>query len=326
MRVALIGAGSAGRKHFSSWQLTQIPVEVAYLVDQSPTPPPKIKIYGNIQYVTDWRIPIEDPTIDIIDICLPHYLHKEVALEAIEAGKHVLLEKPIALDMKSTKRIVDATKKTSKIVMIAENWLYSPAVSTALKMINDGVIGEPYIVRSIMDFDPGKSNDWYCNQNLSGGGVLFSAGIHIFSVIRRILGEPIKIYALAGLLSDIQKGIEEDVGLLLDFGERRYSICSISRNIKFQNSRFNFIVVGTKGIMEWSFNGSSVILYKNGNKTLKRVKKSKEFNEEIKHFYDCIINRKTPYSSVREEALSFDIAVKAREDLNNRITAMGKID
>ena len=122
---------------------------------------------------------LNDPTIDVVDICVPHDLHAPMALEAIAAGKHVLLEKPLATDMVEAQKLVHAAEHARTVVMIAENWQHAPVATAAEELIRSGAIGEPFLFsgKNLCYFDDGVS-PWRLEESKSGGGVLIDAGSH----------------------------------------------------------------------------------------------------------------------------------------------------
>jgi UDP-N-acetylglucosamine 3-dehydrogenase len=91
--------------------------------------------------------------IEIVDILLPHDLHAEVAIAALERGKHIVLEKPLATTVADAERLSQAASRSGRIAMISENWIYATVVQQAKAMIPAGGIGEPFMVRSVMDME-----------------------------------------------------------------------------------------------------------------------------------------------------------------------------
>ncbi len=176
LTVAIIGAGwiACGR-HVPAWRC--IPAtELRFIVDTDADVARRRAAELGLE-VASYSHVLNDPTIDVVDICVPHDLHAPMALEAIAAGKHVLLEKPLATDMVEAQKLVHAAEHARTVVMIAENWQHAPVATAAEELIRSGAIGEPFLFsgKNLCYFDDGVS-PWRLEESKSGGGVLIDAG------------------------------------------------------------------------------------------------------------------------------------------------------
>jgi len=147
----------------------------------------------------DWRRLIEDPAVDVVDITTPNNLHVEPALAAIEAGKHVFCEKPMAVKIEDARRMAAAAKKADARTMVAFNNLKTPAALVAKQIIERPEIGEPIRFRG--RFDQGFFNDsslpwsWRCSRELAGTGALGDLGAHAVSVAQFLMGDVTEVSA-----------------------------------------------------------------------------------------------------------------------------------
>jgi len=324
MNVAIIGFGSAGKKHLIAWDKLGERITRIHLFDVRKSIQ-HLPVSSAVSIRHDWTEVVRDPDIDVVDICLPHYLHEEVAIAAINAGKHVLIEKPISHSLASARRILVAAKKSQNVIAVAENWVFSPAVQVAIREIERGVIGTPIMARSVVDFNPGDSGDWYYNVHQSGGGVLLSTGIHVFAVLRRIFGEPRKIVALAGAASKQYYGIEEDVGVIAEFWNSQIAVCSLTRTLPVSGKRFLFSVLGTEGVVEWAVGGPYVRIGSTCGKKIEKVKRSMGFDETIEHFVECIVCKKEPATSIEEEIKTLEFVCGARDSISWKNSIFGRV-
>ncbi|MRH41150.1 gfo/Idh/MocA family oxidoreductase [Aquibacillus halophilus] len=148
---------------------------------------------GYASYETDWRKLIERDDIDLIDIVTPNNTHTEMAIAALEAGKHVLCEKPIALSLLDAERMLEAAKKSGAVHMVSHNYRFAPAVQFAKKLINEGRLGKIYHVRAqyLQDFvmDPSFPLVWRLKKEVTGSGALGDIGAHIIDLARFLVGE-----------------------------------------------------------------------------------------------------------------------------------------
>ena len=155
---------------------------------------------------------IEDPQVDVVYVATPHPLHHDQALEAIAAGKHVLIEKPIAMSAAQAREITDAGRAAGVLVQEAMWTRYLPQSDIVRQVLADGLLGDVRLVRAdfgfVFPFDPGHRL-W--NAEL-GGGALLDAGVYPISFASSVLGAPTSV-AAAGSLS--ATGVDERADLLL---------------------------------------------------------------------------------------------------------------
>lgn len=144
-------------------------------------------------YETDWRKLIERDDIDLIDIVTPNNSHAEIAIAAAEAGKHVICEKPLALNTEQAERMLEAVTRNNVIHMISHNYRFAPAVQYAKKLIQQGRLGRIYHVRAtyLQDWimDPDFPLEWRLKKEVTGTGALGDIGAHIIDLSRFLVGE-----------------------------------------------------------------------------------------------------------------------------------------
>jgi len=141
---------------------------------------------------TDYRSMLEDPDIDVVDICLPNYMHTEVAVEAMKAGKHVICEKPFAVTIEDGKRVVETQKTTGRMFFYAEDWIFAPALVRAKEIIAEGGIGEPLYYRG-KECHSGSHSIYAQKLKYCGGGAMIHLAVHPIGFFYSLLGMPEKI-------------------------------------------------------------------------------------------------------------------------------------
>ena len=155
---------------------------------------------------------IADPAVDVVYISTPHPLHHDLALEAIQAGKHVLIEKPIAMSASETRSITKAGRAAGVLVMEAMWTRYLPQADIVRQILADGTIGEIQLVQADFGFAfPFDAGHRLWNADL-GGGSLLDAGIYPISFASSVLGSPSTVKA-SGLLAPT--GVDARADLLL---------------------------------------------------------------------------------------------------------------
>ncbi|MFZ5825450.1 MAG: Gfo/Idh/MocA family protein [Bacillota bacterium] len=162
--------------------------------------------YGWNTVETDWRRLIERPDIDLVDISTPNYNHAEIAIAAARAGKHILCEKPLAMNAAEARAMLAAVQEAGVVHMICHNYRYAPAVQLARKLITDGTIGQIYHWRAtyLQDWimDPQFPLVWRLQQEQTGSGAHGDLAAHIIDLARFLVGE---ITEVAGLLETFIK-------------------------------------------------------------------------------------------------------------------------
>lgn len=150
------------------------------------------------QYAAEWSIPrahgsyealLEDPDVDAVYVSLPNSLHAEWTVKALESGKHVLCEKPLALSVAECNQIIEASQANEVIAMEAVMYLYHPILHKAREMVREGAVGELTMVRGNLTFPLDRPDDVRWDPTL-GGGSLWDIGSYPVSFIRWIMGEP----------------------------------------------------------------------------------------------------------------------------------------
>lgn len=201
LKFGLIGGGFMGKAH--SVALANLPMYV--------WPPPAYPVreviaeatdelaadaqrrFGFNRATSDWRTVVEDPDVDVVDVVLPNHLHREVVLAALEAGKHVICEKPLAPTPEESKEMLDAANSAGVVHQTGFNWRLTPAVLQARKLIDDGTIGEVQDFRGfwIAEFgmDPSMPMTWRFQRATAGSGALGDLGSHTIDFARYLVGE-----------------------------------------------------------------------------------------------------------------------------------------
>jgi len=167
-------------------------------------------LVGNVPYVSDSRDVFQSSDVEAVDIVLPIHLHYPVTEQALKAGKHVFLEKPLAADLKQARRMVDLEKRHPQVKMVGENFRYRQALARLKGHLDSGMIGRPYAVFCNL-LAPFYLADYaktpWRRQARFLGGVLTDVGIHYAAQLRLLFGELTVESAFA-------QGVNPDLGKL----------------------------------------------------------------------------------------------------------------
>lgn len=164
---------------------------------------------------TDYRAVLEDPRVDVVDVTLPHRLHHEVALAAFAEGKHVIVEKPMAVRVSDAREMIDVSKSTGLTLAVAENTRYVRAYCATENLLEQGSLGEIRMVRSLIagsEVDRIRDPDTW-HGKAPDGGVILDSAVHSLYLYRWLFGGILDVTAHASKL--VPEGEMEDNALLL---------------------------------------------------------------------------------------------------------------
>lgn len=200
LRIGLIGTGYMGKAHSIAFHAApavfplagEIVLEMVAEVDAE-LAARKATELGFRRSTGDWRALVNDPSIDVVDICSPNFLHKEMALAAIAAGKHVYSEKPLALTAADARIMTEAAEQAGVKTLVGFNYIKNPTLQLAKEIISQGEIGEVVHFRGTHNedylADPTVPYSWRLKREFSGSGTLGDMGSHIINVAQYLVGD-----------------------------------------------------------------------------------------------------------------------------------------
>lgn len=196
LSVAIIGAGGIGRIRARSIAHSGLG-EVSAIADVEPSRARELAGAFAASYTANWREVVSRSDIGVVVVSTPTKFHAEIAIEALQAGKHVLCEKPLARTTEEAGRIVEAARRATRVLKTGFNYRQMAHTRKALELIEAQAIGQVYFLRSRYGHGgrPGYEQHWCTDAGLSGGGVLQEQGIHIVDLVRVFLGEPCRVLA-----------------------------------------------------------------------------------------------------------------------------------
>ena len=180
VRVLLIGAAFSADLHAEGYARCGDIAELVAICDKDTN---RVKTladrYGFKDYAVydDMFKAIEEVDCDVVDICLPNFLHHDAALAAFKKGRHVISEKPLATTVEDAKEMLDAAEAAGKKLYYAEDWLFAPALNRALEVIDEGAIGKPMFVRA-RECHNGSHSPFAQTIKFCGGGSMVHLGVH----------------------------------------------------------------------------------------------------------------------------------------------------
>lgn len=320
-RVAIIGAGGIAGAHAKGFITHADKIRCAALVDVSQENLRKRSEQlggGNIRTFGDWKVMLREMAgeIDAVDICLPHHLHGQAIIDAADAGKHILCEKPMCTSLAEADRIASAVKKAGVIYMSAHNQLFMPVVQEAKRMIDAGEIGRVFWLRSQDCFTVGKGRfkgSWRADVKTQGGGELIDTGYHPSYRLLHLAGSPaVSVHGQMGrFLNDIQG--EDAASVQVRFANG--AIGEILTSWAFPNpfGTHQIHVIGETGQI---FGSENTLYHLPAGAAAEPAKRTfaavDTFEAEVGHFAECLRGeRKRPLHGVEEGRAVLDLILQA---------------
>jgi myo-inositol 2-dehydrogenase / D-chiro-inositol 1-dehydrogenase len=312
IKIAILGAGFISEIHCESYHRFVPDAEVVAVYTRNAEKAQSFaQKHGISQWYNDLDAIIQSSGADVIDICLPNFLHADATLKAAAAGKHIIIEKPLAVTLEEADAMISACKKAGVKLMYAEELCFAPKYERVRQMVNEGAIGEIYMLKQ-SEKHSGPHSDWFYDINLAGGGVLMDMGCHGIAWFRWMLknARAKSVYATMSTVYHKQRTKAEDNSVVIIEFENGVTGLVENSWAKHGGMDDRSEVYGTGGVVYADlFMGNAAIAYsKNGygyamekadttvgwTFTIFEEAFNQGYPQELKHFIDCVQHNKEP--------------------------------
>ena len=293
IRIGMAGYGFMGAAHSQAWRvasaffdLPRRPVMQAIAGRNAEAVAAAAEKWGWQESVTDWRRLIDRDDIDLIDICTPGDSHVDIAIAALEAGKHVLCEKPLANSVAEAERMTEAARAAAErgvFAMVGFSYRRVPAIGLAKRLVEQGRLGEIRQIRSVylQDWlaDASSPMTWRMDKSLAGSGALGDTGAHAIDMAQHLSGLDITAVSgimrtfvterpklaerkgLTGTASDETGTVTVDDAALFSakFGDGPLGSFETSRMATGRKNAFRIELSGTDGALAFDFEDMNVL-------------------------------------------------------------------
>lgn len=306
-RIGIIGCGWAGDRHAWAMRALGERVEIAGVAGRrAEVAQAKAREWQAPFWTDDWRELLAREGLDAVSICLPHDLHGEVAVAALQAGRHVLIEKPLASTLAEADAMISAADQGGLCLMVAENARYDATNIRAAELLRSGAVGDIFLVRIAREHemhDYLRQRPWFLRDR--SGGIMYSGGIHDYELLRMLAGEIEHVYGLAGR-KVLPEMVGDDTSVAL-VGLESDAVATIveSFSLKTPERGVHATVHGSLGSL-W-LHRDRIRLYRApaAGQPLAveeiTVAQHDTFQAEMTHFLDCLDGGGEPITSGREE-------------------------
>jgi predicted dehydrogenase len=240
----------------------------------------------------------DNPEVDVIYIVLPNSMHAEYTVRGLQAGKHVLSEKPMAKNPAECQQMIDAGKKADRKLMVAYRCRYEPYNLEMIRVARSQEFGQIKVINADAGFPIGDPTQWRLKKALSGGGSLMDIGIYALQAARYLSGEePTELNAISYTTPGDErfKEVEETINFQLRFPSGVLANCTSSYGY-FPQSHFR--VLATKGAFELNpgswYDGLRMNIQHDNIVEQRDLPVRNHFTLEMDHMSDCVMNNKQP--------------------------------
>lgn len=330
-KVLILGTGFISGIHLESYRRFVPEAEVVAVFSRNLQRAEAVaRIHGIPQWYGDVEQAITQSGCDVVDVCLPNFLHARAALVAAREGKHVIVEKPLAMNLEEAQEMIAACKAAGRKLMYAEELCFAPKYERVRNLAQEGALGKVFQLRQ-SEKHSGPHSDWFYDVSLSGGGVIMDMGCHAFGWFRWMMGavKPVSVYAhMDTIVHQCRTKGEDNSLVVVEFESGAIGVAENSW-AKQGGMDDRIEVYGTEGVayadlfmanaaLTYSKKGYEYAFEKAGATQGWSFAVSEEsFNQgyphELKHFIECVRSDQMPLVTGEDGRAVLEIIMAAYE-------------
>ena len=277
----------------------------------------RLKIPSTCRIVSDYHATLSDSAIHAVVVSLPHHLHEQACVEAARAGKHIIVDKPIARTLAEADHIIQEAAKNKVTLMVAYNQRFSPMYQKIRELVSSGAIGQPVyaITRHNQNFNPPAGANWRSKTSV-GGGCVMGSGVHNLDLMRWFFGEPQEVFAYG--TRDPQR-LEAEVAASISFRYRSGLVVNFSCNWGAHGALNGFewgewAVFGARG--DIAMRNETLQVGREFGKTTESITPDASACETLwVHFANSISNGTKPLTNGLDARASLSLVLKIYESM-----------
>ncbi len=295
IKVAIVGAGFMGDTHASAYSKMESASLVA-ICDQNVEKGVQLAEKFHCRHYADFDEMVKDCEMDLVDICLPTFLHERFAVRAANAGKHIICEKPVTLNVESLDRMIDAAEKNHVTMYVGQVVRFWPEYVEAKRLLDKGVLGEIKSYYAARLSEHPAWSEWYRKAENSGGGLL-DLHLHDIDYACYLFGKPEKVYAtgkkneygswnhVSSMLT-FSNGVSTTIEGILEMPEG-YPF-TMQLRIAGSKKAFEYIMKAGKNLEDVASAGRAAYVYGDGESKKLPIQEDDAYTIELQHFVNCI--------------------------------------
>lgn len=320
MKMLVIGCGSIGKKHIKN--LKELGIEVCAF----DTNINRLKDVKNDYQVKTYQ-KLKDALKEGFDaalVCAPNHLHVPIAIDVLNSGKHVFIEKPISHTLERVDELINTAKKKRRLIMIGCNLRFHPVIQKVKEMLDKKEVGRVVSARAqfgqyLPDWHPWEDyRKGYSANKSMGGGIILDA-IHEIDYIHWFFGTPLSVLCFAGKFSNLEIDTEDLAEILVKFKDK---IVEIHLDYIQRYYTRNCRIIGEEGTIVADLKENKINLFKTESKNWQtfdfKIDYNRPYVDEMRHFISCIREGKRPAINGEEGRDALKIALAAKESSKTR--------
>lgn len=326
VHIGVIGAGSISDFHLRPYR-NHPDVVIEAICDNNKARAEQVATAnGATKAYSDYRELLADSAIDAVSICTWNSTHAEISIAALEAGKHVLIEKPLCRTVDEAIRIQEAVRSSGNILQVGFVRRYDPNVQMLRSFVEAGEFGELYYAKASTIRRLGNPGGWFSDVDRSGGGPLIDIGVHVIDLCWYMMGRPRAVsvsgntYYRLGNRAHIanlsryqaadydasKNNVEDMANALIRFENGASLFVDVSFSLHAQRNESSVKLYGDQGGLEID---PQLVMISEKNNTILNIHPQTDsttfqvdtaFANEIAHFIECIQSGKEPLSPVED--------------------------
>lgn len=299
VKIAIVGAGFMGDTHAAAYQSMENAQLIA-ICDQNVEKGTQLAEKFHCAHYADLDEMIASCEVDLIDICLPTFLHEQFAVKAANAGKNIICEKPVTLNVESLDRMLKAVEENHVTMYVGQVVRFWPEYVEAKKLLEDGTLGELKSYYAARLSEHPAWSEWYRKVENSGGGLL-DLHLHDIDYACYLFGKPKKVYAIGRKnaygswnhvtsILTFANGFSATIEGILEM-PAGYPFTMQLRMAGDKNA-FEYIMKAGKNLEDVASAGRAAYLYGDGESKKLDIQEDDAYTIELRHFVDCIDQKK----------------------------------
>jgi len=327
IRIGVIGTGSISECHLVPYSSNPQAVITAICDVNEERARQVADKYGANQVYTDYRELLANPNIDAVSICTWNNTHAPISIAALQAGKHVLVEKPLARTVEEALQIEQAVRESGKLLQVGFVRRYDPNIQMLRQFVDNGEFGELYYAKASTIRRIGNPGGWFADVERSGGGPLIDIGVHVIDLCWYLMGRPkvktisANTYHKLGNRANIQhlstykaadydaskNTVEDLANAIIRFENGASIMVDVSFSLHAKQDEGLVRLYGDKGGFEID---PAIAMVTEKYNTILNIQPQTDstagfsgnpaFQNEINHFIDCIVNGDKQISPVED--------------------------
>ena len=238
---------------------------------------------NSINIYSDYKSMLENDDIDVISVCTPNYLHTQMTIDALNAGKHVICEKPMALSIKDCEKMIEASRRNNRYLFVVKQNRYNPPVNAVKELLNNNRIGK--IINISVNCYWNRNKEYYSSSDWKGirskdGGALFTQFSHFVDLMYWFVGPVKSVYALSSNFIHPEIEIEDTGTVSLKFANGAIGTINFTNCAYGKNMEGSITIFGEKGTIKIGGEYLNTLEYQNiENFKIRNLPKGSDSND-----------------------------------------------